>query len=139
MMKGRGLAAVAVRSLERGFQGELVAGLNTAHTLARSSASRCYAKCHTWAVERTSRRLPHVRIGRWFRLGRRGRRVLVTSFSRAEAVHAHQIQDDRVVYDAIDGCRRRYRIFKNAVPLGENQVCRNRHAESFVPLGQKCK
>src|SRR6266540_1152945 len=100
--------------------------------VAESERSRCYATCHTWAVERTSRRLSPVWIGRWFWW-----RVLVTGFPGTEAVHAHQIQDDRVVHDAIDGRHGRHRIFENAVPVRKDEVCRDGHAAPFVPLGQE--
>jgi len=60
--------------------------------------------------------------------------VLLTGFPGAEAVHAHQIQNDRVVDDAIDGRHRRHRIFENAVPVRENEVRRDGHTTALVAL-----
>ena len=65
--------------------------------------------------------------------------MLVGGFSGPVAVHAHQVQDDRMVYDAIDGRHRRHRIFENAVPVGKHQICRNGHAAAFVTFAQERK
>ena len=112
-------------------------GPGTAHKCACHSASIRHANYHNWAVQRLSCGLSHLRIGGWFWLGRSWRRVLVSGFSDAEAVHTHQIQNDRVVHDAIDGRHRRHGIFEYAVPVRKGEVCRDGHAASFVTLSTK--
>jgi hypothetical protein len=63
--------------------------------------------------------------------------VLIGGFSGAVAVHAHQIQNDRVVHDAVDGRHGRHGVFENAVPVRKHQICRDGDTPTFVAFGTK--
>ena len=48
-----------------------------------------------------------------------------------------QLDDDRVMDQAVDRGRRRHWILKNLLPLGKRQVAADQETAAFVALGQQ--
>ena len=57
----------------------------------------------------------------------------------SEALHACHIENDRVVYHAIDCSKRGHRVFEDARPGGKHQVGGNQDGTLLVALGQQRK
>jgi hypothetical protein len=54
--------------------------------------------------------------------------------SGAVALQAHHVQNDRMMYDAVERGHRGHRVFENLVPLAKDEVRGDDNRSTFVSL-----
>jgi hypothetical protein len=65
--------------------------------------------------------------------------VLTSRLLDAKTAHLHQIQNDRMMHDAVNRCNRSERVFEDALPLREDQIGRQTDAALLVAVTQQGK
>ena len=63
--------------------------------------------------------------------------MLLGGLFRSIALHAHHIQNHRMVNQAINGGHRGHGVFENAFPFAKDQIGTNHHRFALVALSQK--
>ncbi len=61
--------------------------------------------------------------------------MILPRLGSSEARHAGHIENDRVVYHAVDRSERGHRIFEDAIPGRKHQIGGNQHGAVLVALG----